>query len=374
MVNDDFKRTSEDPVTYFRVTAMRLAPKIGVTVAEADEAVSLVIGAFGIDWLNREADNFPESTPMPFRRHHMGGVISTAGETQLAEVLELATYLRVLAEVSGVGGLIAGLKAQFHQALLQVTYAARLKMAGVEHMRLEPPALDGRLGDIRFDVLGESYVVECYRPTTRSTGDAHNEIVRIVQECLDLAREERWILAIGVALTEDPSPAIRAQTLNMIAEAVTVVVARRNRGDEHFPSLTVVGAIATVSVSIATNVRTGDGPKLRRDPAFPFQENDWDTYLRDGFVREADVRAIEGSVLDGVGQSSCAVWLPSDLRAEQAKPAETAELLRRLGAKIEKKLAQARSAEGAKRLGTTDFRKPVNSQAHVLRPVFQSDA
>lgn len=354
MVADDFERTKEDPVTFFRLRAMKLAGRLGVSIPEVDDAVGLVVSALGVAWLNEVAEDFSESSALPFRRHHLGDVISTAGEPQVAEILELATYLRLLADVHGVGTLIDGLRAQYHQTMLQVAFSARIKIVGGDHLVLEPSAVDGRLGDLRFDLDGTPYQVECFRPTVKGIKEADHEMVRIAQGAINVSNQSAAVLAIAVALNVEPSAGIRSEIMRMVRAGVSDVTARGKLADGSLPAISVAGPAATVAVSMALPTRAGSRPILVRPADFPFQGDDWDTCIRASVAHAADLAGLDGDFLEGQGLNSCAVWLPPELRDARSGRVDLGAVCERLGRAIEKKLVQARGKVDARRLVVVD--------------------
>src|SRR5262249_6168077 len=148
-----------------------------------DALLSILFGALGTEWLDRVAEDVPPSTPLPITRHHIGHIISVAGEAQVIEALELAISIETLYDVPGIDAVISQLRTdgQYWQTLCHLTVASRLRRAGARELRLEPPAAEGQLSDISFVVGTTGYQAECYRPTYSTKGDAKNEMMRLGQ-------------------------------------------------------------------------------------------------------------------------------------------------------------------------------------------------
>jgi hypothetical protein len=144
-------------VTFFRLRALASAPSMGLTTAFVAEQIDTLVMAIGRDWLLEATKDVPPSIPIPFPRHPLGHLVSTAGPEHIAEALELAEYLHALSKVPGVSSVPQALRAQYYQTVLQVAFAARLRRGGAQNLVLEPTATDGRLSDIRFDFGGMRY-------------------------------------------------------------------------------------------------------------------------------------------------------------------------------------------------------------------------
>lgn len=353
---NDFQRTTEDAVTFFRLRALFLAPQMGVALAQVDEAVAIVVGALGREWLIGAADDVPPATPLALRRHPLGDMISTAGTTQVAECLELAAYLRELAMSPQLGEVIAGLKSQYRQTLLQLATAARLQLAGATGVSLEPPALDGRLSDVAFSYTGRRFRAECYRPTVTAQREVREEMLRVGQACVAEVRDRPHVYAVAVAFTDAPTAAIRREARRVVrrlADEVDAVVTQHS-DDIIFPAFTATGPWGVVSVTRALPTPKGAPPILLRPDAFPQQGDDPDVFMRTGYLTQREAAGVGAAPPASVGLSHVGIWLPPAVRADASADRDLEQPLAKLGRKIERKLAQARNDEEAERVAVVE--------------------
>src|SRR5690606_21541964 len=216
----DFVRTHEDPVTFLRLRALVLAPKLGVPIDVMDRLIGIVISALGADWLNEVAEDVPGAVPLPIPRHYVGHLVATAGESQIGELLELGQYLESLYSVDGFASALVSLRSAYHQTLLQLAMTTRFQLCGAQIVRLEPPATDGRLADIELMFEAVRYQVECYRPTFKGTNEQTYELVRFEQAVLDYTKGCSRPYAIAVAFSEAPTPQLRKETAAVIGRSI----------------------------------------------------------------------------------------------------------------------------------------------------------
>ena len=340
--SSNFSRTQEDPVTFFRLRALTLAPRLGVLIADVDRLVTTVISALGGDWLKAAAVDVPKSIPVPFPRQHLGYIIATAGEEQVAEVLELGEYLVALHAMSGISQAIVGLKAGYYQTLLQLAFAARFQTAGAVVEALEPPAAQGRLSDIRLFVDGHPHRVECYRPTYTGKNEHAFELIRIGQAVLERAAKGPHIYSVAIDLIEPPTPAGRRELVGVVSRAIAAFDAEAAL-DGRVPVILIRGPFANISVTPAVPVRTGGPRVLPRHPSFTRQGDDFHTFMRAAVTTAADASGVYGEPDRGTGTSCVGIWAPGNPSRATDQGDDSARHLERLGRKIEKKIVQTRS-------------------------------
>ena len=350
---DDFHRTSDSPVTFFRLRALHFAREIGVDLGEVLEAVGIVTTAFGESWLNDAAENVSRGTALPFRRHPLGDLISIAGLNQVAEVVELAGYLRSVASDPRLSMIIDGIKAQYHQSLLQLAFAAKVRAVGASDVALEPDATGGRMSDIVFTFQGERFRAECYRPTVKPDA-SYDESSRLATAALKAIPYGGPILSVGVSLNGELSADVRKEVSGVIARLAKNVLDSIGPDERQFPAFMMIGAAATVSVCRALPVPPGSEPRLMVAPQFPKQGRDWDIFVRQNVAYESDMAGVAGDVNSGVGLNHCAIWLCDSTREQRSLKQDLKAPLEKLGHKIEAKLSQARSEAGDRRLMIAD--------------------
>src|SRR5260370_41061401 len=103
-------RTGEDPVTFFRLRALASAPSMGLSTPFVAEHIDTLLMAVGWEWLNNAAQDVSPSIPIPFPRHPLGHLVSTAGREQIAEALEVAEYLYALSKVPSISSVPQALR------------------------------------------------------------------------------------------------------------------------------------------------------------------------------------------------------------------------------------------------------------------------
>jgi hypothetical protein len=349
---DVFDRTQEDPVTFLRLRALVIGPKIGVPVDVADRLVSIVISALGSQWLNEAAEDVPEAVPLPFRRHHLGHLIATAGEEQIGEILELGQYLEALHSVRGIPQVIQGLKSAYHQSLLQLAMAMRFKLAGALVTALEPPASDGRMSDIELEFEGVGYQAECYRPTYKAGNELAYELVRFAQGALDKTRGCASPYAIAIELVEAPTASLRKEAVAMVGRAIATLESSSVQSAGKIPAVILRGPGIVISVMPAPPTPPGSPPVLPRHPEFPRGDNSFASFMRINVARVSDLAGIYALPPSGIGTSCVGIWAPNE--PSLRKTTDSRIIFERFGRKVEKKLVQARSEAGSTRILIVD--------------------
>lgn len=318
---------------------------MGVEPSYADEAVAILITAFGQAWLREVAEDTSPSLPLPFRRHPLGDIISTAGEAQLAEALEIAEYLKQVAELEQLPALISGLKGQFYQTLLQLAFAARLRLAGATGLTLEPDSLAGRSADIDFTIGDLRVRAECYRPTVQGDRELGHEVIRIAQKCLDVAKTRPGVFSIAIDLRATPNAAVRRMLVGQVRRMVEEIARDVERHPNTFPTIVASGDVAELCVARAIPTPPGSPPRLVVSPAFSRQERNFEIFMRQGWARKERAKGIFGEPDSATGMSHVAIWLPPGLSRREVGAEDVEAELVRLGKRVERKLVQARAAE-----------------------------
>jgi hypothetical protein len=347
----DFERTQESALEFARLRALRLAKDIGVSGDAVNERFGILINAIGLEWLTDAAEDVPQGRALPFRRHPIGDLISTAGPLQIAELLELGLYLGNIANVPGSSDVIAALKGQYRQTFFQLAFAYMAKSAGATIRRLEPETSGGRLADLAMEIEGQAVHAECFRPTVAVPDN--NELVFIARQALEVARGASIVVAVAIALKVDATPDVRREIVNGVRELVADVENRSGPSEPDFPTIAAESEEAIVSVCQALPVPAGTPPRFLVAPGFPPRGDTPDLFIRSSSGLASDLLGIEGGVDRGVGGSHVAVWLPND---PDELPADRplGEILEKLGRKIERKVAQTAAASGGSRLIAVD--------------------
>jgi hypothetical protein len=337
---------------------------LGVSTDEVNDGFGILSNAFGLDWLNRAAEDVPMGRALPFRRHPIGDLLSTAGNIQLAELLELARYLRVLALIPGADTLIPALKASYYQTLFQAAFAAMSLAAGGDIERLEPASKSGRFADVDLIVDGESVRAECFRPTVRVPDD--NERFFVAQQALEAVQDLPVIVSVAIAMKVRITPSVRREVVRVVKKLADDV-SHRSASATDFPANLAEGEVAVVSVARAHAVPSGTPPVFVAAPGFPHSGETPSTFIRatQGYVK--DLQGIAGSVSQGEGRSHIALWLLEDQNKSSSIDQSLEEPLVRLGKRLEKKVVQARQVGSGFRIIAVDTW--ITSQLHRADPV-----
>src|ERR1700740_2134673 len=95
-----------DPFEFWVARANRAAVRLGLSHVPMGEALAVVRNAIGDAWL-RQVCQVSATAETPFKRHRLGDCLTVAGDDDIAEVVELALYLRRLYDVPGLADVIS---------------------------------------------------------------------------------------------------------------------------------------------------------------------------------------------------------------------------------------------------------------------------
>jgi hypothetical protein len=350
--DDDFERTKESPVDFLRLRVLELAPQLGVDGREALEMFGIFVTAFGESWLNEAADDHSYSDAIAFRRSHLGDIVSTAGATQISELFEIADYLRAMAGSTKLTALITGLKEQFHQTILQLAFAARLRHIGATGVDVEPPTGEGRFADVSAIYGALRLRMECYRPTFKREMET-GEAFRLATSVMRAQRESSIVLSVGIALKKPLNAALRKEVTAVARKLASEVIAASATTPD-FPAFTAASDDCVISICRGLPTQPGSRPKVLVAPAFPHQQQNFDMFVRQNVAQVSTVAGLRGDPEAGVSLHHVAVWFSEESRKRRSLEQDLTKPLEKLGDKIEKKLAQARSETGDARIFVVD--------------------
>ena len=112
--------------------------------------------------------------------------ITTGGESDIAELVELALYLRTLFDAPGFGDTLPVLRNSYWTAYQQMGFAYRLRPLGGSELRFEPEQKSGSRGDLAFRLAGENFVAESFWPRYgRGVYSSHELLWNRVNAVLD---------------------------------------------------------------------------------------------------------------------------------------------------------------------------------------------
>lgn len=276
-------------------------------------------------------------------------MVSTAGESQLAELIELAGLLRDLRHVPGLDKVVVALKGPYRSTHFQLRLASVLLASGAEIEQLEPASEGGRNADIAFRYADSSFAVECLRPAAASA-DTYDERIRLAHQVLDRIKQHDTVLSVAIALNEEPSPAVRREVTRVVHRLALDVVSR-SQGTNDFPTVLAHGPAGVISVSRALSVPAGSPPRWLAAPGFPIAPHTKpNLFVRFSAARAVEMIGIDAEFQTGSGLSHVALWLESDKEEFVAAEIDLEPPLMRLARKLERKLAQTRSAERRHRI------------------------
>ncbi|MEL6195773.1 MAG: hypothetical protein AAFZ38_05670 [Myxococcota bacterium] len=187
------------------------------------EAISIICGTFGREWLEEAArSSVPLNRMDSDKNHPLGSSIASVSTKYISEVIELALYLRTLFDVPGIGQVTTALRSptEYPSAFLQLALAYRFRSLGATELELEPPVADGRIADIAFRYRGRRFVVECFVP--RFPG-RQRELVTLGMGANKIDfKKERRVPLVHFSL-KDPkqlTPAVRKSLLHTAREMI----------------------------------------------------------------------------------------------------------------------------------------------------------
>lgn len=347
--DEDFSRTRERPFDFARLRALTRARDLASTPDEVNDAFGIVSCAFGADWLNSAAMDIPNGRALPFRAHPIGDLLSTAGDAQLAELIELGRYLRLVAPVPRAEALIPALKGSYRSTFFHLAFAAMTIQAGGVVERMEPPGEGGRFGDIDALIGGEPVRIECFRSTFKP--DDQNELHLLAKHALAIAKKYSLVMSIGVDVRGELTVKTRRKLTGEISRLTRRFVGAGR--SEDLPALLVESDDASVSVGRSVPAPAGAPSCLNFAHGFT-HSGGTPIFQRTVYADRSELVGIAGRFEGHPTLSHVAIWLPSDPSAWPVSDAAVADELVRIGRAVENKLAQARDTNGRGRLIAVD--------------------
>lgn len=360
----------EEPLDRFRHRALALASRMRFDPFLVNEAIAILTCSLEMEWVIDQAVTHRRGVPLPFLNHPVGEMVHIAGENQAAAALELAQYLKKVSNSRAFATVVAGIKAQYRQTLLQLAFHYRIALIADGQPILEPPVDDGRMADIQFQRSNQIYVVECYAPGVRNR--TLDEVQWLTSQTMKPIRELEGILSIGIQLHSLPTAAERKELVRQITNIAKRLDRVDWRGDGPPPTEIIASDFACVSVSRTIAGRPGGQAHAVLHPSFPnLGRPDQLSIFKQvprSEVTQLDLTAIQAAPLDHV-----AVWLPDE---HSGLPDVIDEQVHQLVPKLKRKLAQIRS-KNAYRILIVDtwtagsrFRLSEDAQAKVEQALF----
>jgi hypothetical protein len=338
----------EGPISYLQLRGLALAHKLGVDGSSINEMVGILRSVFSEEWLVGAASEIPRGRGIAFRPHWIGNLVHTAGETQILELLELVQYLKVAASSPVFTTLVEGIKANYHTAILPLAFSHRFIRAGATDLQFEPPATEGRFGDLAFTVDGPRYVVECYRPYF--TPDELKDVQMLAFQLLDALENKAVVYSVAVQLNRRPSVADRRELSALVLRMARAVDEEQATVTDAYVCRMATGDYATVSMCRSFATVPGAPRVLLRPTDFPRQDDDPPIFLRRKIGTEAELKHVQTDKEGGIGLSHVGIWLPPEMEQAQPSKKDAEPQLLKLARNLEKKLAQTRDDDGARRI------------------------
>ncbi len=143
--------------------ALECADTIGIPNERITEAFHIVFTAFGDGWLERELRKVNPKAYSVIAGHPLARAFHTCQPSDVSEVVELATYLKMLAGERHMDKLIAALSAaeHFENTRFHLAMAYRYRRVGAE-VTIDPPTKKGE-ADLLIGWRGERWLCECTR-------------------------------------------------------------------------------------------------------------------------------------------------------------------------------------------------------------------
>jgi hypothetical protein len=329
-------RKERDAFERFLDQAAHMAERMKLTHVNFTLAASVLRACLGADWIEAERLRVQVGKAA----HRLGTAFELCRSHEIAELAEVALYLRTLYGLSGFDDAVKVLKdrEKYSTTLQQLAIAYRLMTAGATNLILEPPHPSGGRGDVEFEYGGYKFSLESYWPR-------HGKDFYTPEKLLG----NRFRSALAEASPSRPLVAT-VRLLTKIDSGQAKFIERVVR--ETLASHLVGGASTYGNSNVVVEIRDGDG-----SPIFPllssYGEDDsrrpsW--LVTRGWVKRDDAASFRNSVdvipdpRVGEGESSILVFDPLSTRPALS-PAQYAS---KLIDQVSRKLTQTSGSHGAR--------------------------
>lgn len=323
-----------EPLEYCAQQVCKFSGELKIDSGFATEAIAIIKGAFGEHWLREIFMQDSRGRPVLQRfGHPLHTIFMTPSQSHIVELYELAIYIKKLLRCPNVDKVIAMMKTQYEEGLMQLAFGYRFMRLGAKNLEFEPEAKEGRYGDILFELDGNKYMVECYSPMRNVGEDTFQELQYIISPIFHAADSTNKALRICIRLKKN----ITAHDRKGIQSLIIKTIKERSQFDgleieNDFARVVIEDITATGQEQGNDFVETATGGKL-------YGNADW------GFKKiniSADRKTIQlirdGKYQIGGSGSRIYIWRPD---SEKEKPSIEDEVLE-IARKIEKKLVQTR--------------------------------
>jgi len=293
-----------------------------------NDGISILRNTFGEDWINERCNEKKGGSPIvKASKHPIGTYFSTAGETSLATLFELAVYLKKMAAIPGLNKVITNLKNSYASSLLQLAYAYRFMKLGVSNLTLEPKSKDGK-GDIYFEHDGVAYMCECFIPRS-SREESRYEIEATIEKIAKLFSINPLRIRVSIQFKKRIDAVIRKKLCHEILHIIKdLEINERKTVDDEFCSCLVESIGDSDEIDFPKKVMSFQDIKGNPDLA-----------LAVNHVPKSELLRVKmGAYIPEKRMSRVLVWLPPEFKKKQPIDERTIDLTE----KIRRKLKQAK--------------------------------
>lgn len=322
-----------DPFEYWCKQAYKLSGKLKISPDFIMEAMEIVKGAFGKEWLIQS-----------FNRQSRGGVLTaihqpkslkdnilTPSESSIMAIYEIAVYIKRLLHIKNLDKVLVMMKSNYAQSLLQLAFGYRFLKLGGRNLEFEPIAKEGRVADIFFELDGIPYMVECYIPQEPETIDSTQILIHSRQVISRAIFSANKIVRVFIDLKQTVYSKEKIIIEKMITDAI--------KGTPAGEDIIIDNDIAQITISDISTMHEDNDFPVPPNPMKLYGDADLGMHLGEvPKTKEVMSQIRDGAyIYDGI-RSRIFVKRP---KSEKTKTS-VSDRVNRLKGKLEDKLSQTR--------------------------------
>jgi hypothetical protein len=267
------------------------------------------------------------------------------------DTLELAVYIKRLANVPGLADVLRNMKADYGPGYMQLAYSYRFMRAGASNIKLEPEASHGRKADISFELAGVVYLVECFTPLVKDNNTSQ-ELLYSVGPIFDAIKSagdriERVCVRLKRPITASDRKRITRLTVGAIQEL----------GDRQ--TTEVHDEAAEISIDDISDMIID--PDFEGSNQRPIGDADW-TIVQERVPTE-QIQQVRSGKSVGKSESRILVWRAVGEKKTVPFEERVEELVKKIGAK----LSQTRREDEPRRIVITSIPEALAGHHNALR-------
>ena len=327
-----------DILTKWRLRALSSAAQINFDPILVNETAGILKAIFDKQWLANSIETKYPAVPFPFRQHHIGAALHTAGENQIIEMLELAEYIKYAKSSSVFDILVDGIRSKYDSTLLQLAFAYRFSRIHKVDVEFEPRAKNMHVGDIILKTTNSTFMGECYvpKPSTDITGKL--EVRWLIKKALEAVQDHSYVVSICVDLISLPNASQRKEIVNIIKKLADEIEKISYTPTAYPPTRFISMEIANISVGRPFSVEAQKDYSCVSSPQFP-KKNTPDILLGILSVPENKAFSVVNPSFDGPRSHHIAIWLPPE---HSGFPKDLSMTIQELIGKLKKKFPQTK--------------------------------